>query len=122
MVEGWEEYDEELDRALAYWQRSAEYKGGGRPEAVRFFQQKTLDEMFEDVKADFAARGGDVMGKPPSEARASMQEYMTKGVHRSLKLYKARVRFARAMFLRAAEKAKEKDAWDTIRDYLKEGK
>ena len=122
MVEGWEEYDEELDRALKGWQQSAEYRGGGRPEVVRLFQQKTLDDIFEDVKADFAARGGDVAGKSPAEARASMVAYMTKGIKRSLRLYKARHEFARAMFLRAAEKAKEKDAWDTVRGYLKEGK
>lgn len=122
MVEGWEEYDEELDRALKGWQSSQEYKGGGRPEVIRLFQQKTLDDIFEDVKADFATRGQDVAGKSPAEARASMVAYMTKGVHRSLKLYKARVAFSRAMFLRAAEKAKEKDTWDTIRGYLKEGK
>jgi hypothetical protein len=112
-----DDYDEELDRAIEYWQRSAEYEGGGRKELVRFFQQKTVDDYFEGVKAELEGRT--IGGKSAAETRASMQEYMTRDV-RSDKVYKARSQWARMMFKRLEYKEKEKESWRTIREYIKE--
>jgi hypothetical protein len=112
-----DDYDEELDRAIEYWQRSKEYAGGGRAELVRFFQQKTVDDYFEDVKEELEGRT--IGGKSASETRASMQEYMTRDV-KSNKVYEARSRWARMMFIRLKEREKEAETWKTIRDYIKE--
>ena len=108
-----------MDRSIQYWQRSAEYAGGGRAELVRFFKQKTVDDYFESVKEELEGRT--IGGKSASETRASMQEYMTRGV-KSEKVYIARSQWARAMFMRLKEKEKEAETWKTIRDYIKEDK
>ena len=114
-----DDYDEELDRSIQYWQRSAEYAGGGRAELVRFFQQKTVDDYFESVKEELEGRG--IGGKSASETRASMHEYMARDVH-SDKMYKERAKWARMMFMRLKEREKEAETWKTIRDYIKEDK
>jgi hypothetical protein len=111
-----DDYDEELDRAIEYWQRSAEYAGGGRAELVRFFQQTKVDDYFNEVREELEGRM--IMGKSASETRASMHEYMTRDVH-SEKMYKARAEWARAMFQRAEYRRKEEESWKTVRDYIK---
>lgn len=90
-----EEYDEELDRSIAYWERSREYRGGGAEETKKFFAQKTVDDFFESVKADL---GGEAV-----DTRSSMNDYMTAGV-KNMKLYRERSRWAARMFKRYKER------------------